>query len=107
MRPAPNEPVRIQPPPELARSEDLEAETHTAPPASSAVARDIGTEREGNESARDREMAGERNRLRNDPERRRQGDRSALEVNRWVRQRSNAPRGGRWQTHGHSSVRGR
>jgi hypothetical protein len=121
VRPAPNEPVRIQPPPELARSEDLEAETHAAPPTGRAASRDVETERKGtsdsardvetergeSESASDRETARERNRVRNDPERRPQGDRSAFEVNRWVRQRSNAPRGGRWQAHGHPSVRGR
>jgi hypothetical protein len=93
-RPAPNEPVRIQPPvPSFARN-----------PA--RADRDEETEPNVDADAREAEMDRERSRLRNDPERRRAGDRS-YDVNRWVHQRANQPRGGRWQMHGHSTMRGR
>jgi hypothetical protein len=35
------------------------------------------------------------------------GYRAPADANRWVRQRQNEPRGALWQTHGHSSMRGR
>jgi hypothetical protein len=93
-RPAPNEPVRIQPPaPKFAKG-SRPTERDGTKPAS------------GDESARTAEMERERRRLRNDPERRRAGERPSPDVNRWVHQRANKPRAGLWQTHGHS-MRGR
>jgi hypothetical protein len=94
-RPAPNEPVRIQPPvPNFARgSRPADRDEEAEPPGV-------------DEAARAAEMERERRRLRKDPERRRAGDRPTYDVNRWVHQRANQPRGGRWQTHGHT-MRGR
>jgi hypothetical protein len=96
VRPVPEEPVRIQPPPEFVQGRhDPSLEENAAPP-------------HVEETARENAMAAERQRLRKTPERRRPGDRFALDANRWVRQRANEPRGGgQWRTHGHSSVRGR
>jgi hypothetical protein len=157
-RPAPNEPVRIQPPtPRFAGSERASArgrrnetaaprneeaahaadeptdaaerEASSEPNETSAVEdadeteelrHDIATGTRGPSSRDDEtsppnvdaasrraEMIRERGRLRSDPERQRGVDRRGLDANRWVHQRANQPRGGRWQAHGHASFRGR
>jgi hypothetical protein len=94
-RPAPNEPVRIQPPvPQFARgSRPSDRNDETAPP-------DV------DDAARAAEMERERARLRNDPDRRRAAVRASYDANRWVHQRANQQRGGRFQMHS-QTTRGR
>jgi hypothetical protein len=129
-RPAPNEPVRIQPPtPRFARSGGKSTASRrgeTATPRNEAAAQaaddttDAATRTHGpssrddetsppnvDASARRAEMTRERRRVRSTPERQRGVDQRVLDANRWVHQRANQPRAGRWQAHGHASFRGR
>ena len=94
-RPAPNEPVRIQPPvPEFASgSRPTDRDEETAPPKVEDAARAAETERA-------------RQKLRNDPDHKRAVVRASYDANRWVHQRANQQRGGRFQLHSHTT-RGR
>jgi len=94
-RPAPAEPVRIQPPPEFVQGRhDSTLEETAAPPHI-------------DESAREAAMDNERRNLRDVPERRRAVDRAAIDANRWVHRQPNERRGNAWQARGHSTLRGR
>jgi hypothetical protein len=107
VRPAPDEPVRIQPPPGFVHApHDSSAEEHAAPPRVNEPVLEAEPAREA-EVAREAETAREHHRPDVDPERRRVADRSGFDANRWVRQRLNLPRGGGWQSRGHTSMRGR
>jgi hypothetical protein len=107
-RPVPEEPVRIQPPPEFVQGRhDPTLEETAAPPHIDESARDeAGTRPDIDESVREAEMERERQRLRDVPERRRP-NRAAADANRWVHRQPNERRGSAWQARGHSTMRGR
>ena len=91
-RPAPNEPVRIQPPaPRFAKRRD--SSRNDAAREEDAAPRTV-VDHDGD-------------RVQNGVERRRDVERRALDANRWVHPRANLPRGGSFPVHSHPSVRGR
>ena len=94
-RPAPGEPVRIQPPPEFVQGRhDPTLEENAAPPHL-------------DESVREAAMEREQKRPSDVPERRRAAARTAVDANRWVHRQPNERRGNAWQARGHSTMRGR
>jgi hypothetical protein len=100
-RPAPGEPVRIQPPPELAQGRhDTTLEETAAPPHTDESAREAAMEHEPPIEREPKPPS-------DVPERRRAPARTALDANRWVHRRQNQPRGNPWQARGHSTMRGR